>query len=65
LFFGPALSFIFLEERISTNVIIGGAMVLVAAVLANWPRRTPLNQIDNNQPLLLQARVKNRYFKTR
>jgi len=40
LFFGPALSFIFLEERISTNIIIGGILVLIAAILANWPKRS-------------------------
>jgi drug/metabolite transporter (DMT)-like permease len=43
LFFGPALSFIFLEERIAPNVIIGGVLVLIAAVLANWPNKKNIN----------------------
>lgn len=38
LFFGPALAWLFLSESIGTHLAIGGALVLLAGILANWPQ---------------------------
>jgi len=43
LFFGPFFAYILLSENISTNIFIGGLFTVIAAVLANLPKRESLS----------------------